>query len=110
MEFYEKQDICLRCMSPLNGGERCPNCGFNIDEYKPKEHHLKPRSILNGQYIVGTVLGEGGFGITYVGWALMLHMMVAVKEYFPVGIVMSLLGGPFFLHLLMRRKRSRVYD
>ena len=28
----------------------------------------------------------------------------------PVGIVMSLLGGPFFLHLLMRRKRSRVYD
>ena len=29
---------------------------------------------------------------------------------FPVGIVMSLLGGPFFLHLLMRRKRGRVYD
>ncbi len=29
---------------------------------------------------------------------------------FPVGIVMSLLGGPFFLHLLMRRKRSRIYD
>lgn len=29
---------------------------------------------------------------------------------FPVGIIMSLLGGPFFLHLLMRRKRSRVYD
>lgn len=29
---------------------------------------------------------------------------------FPVGILMSLLGGPFFLHLLMRRKRRRVYD
>lgn len=28
----------------------------------------------------------------------------------PVGIVMSLLGGPFFLHLLLRHKRSRVYD
>lgn len=28
----------------------------------------------------------------------------------PVGIVLSLLGGPFFLHLLLRRKRSRVYD
>lgn len=27
----------------------------------------------------------------------------------PVGIVMSLLGGPFFLRLLLRRKRSRVY-
>ena len=29
---------------------------------------------------------------------------------FPVGIIMSLLGGPFFLYLLLRRKRSRVYD
>ena len=28
----------------------------------------------------------------------------------PVGIVMSLLGGPFFLILLLRHKRSRVYD
>ena len=28
----------------------------------------------------------------------------------PVGIVMSLLGGPFFLSLLLRHKRSRVYD
>lgn len=27
----------------------------------------------------------------------------------PVGIVMSLLGGPFFLYLLLHRKRSRVY-
>lgn len=28
----------------------------------------------------------------------------------PVGIVLSLLGGPFFLYLLLNRKRSRVYD
>lgn len=28
----------------------------------------------------------------------------------PVGIVMSLLGGPFFLYLLLHRKRSRIYD
>ena len=28
----------------------------------------------------------------------------------PVGIVMSLLGGPFFLHLLLHRKKGRVYD
>ncbi len=28
----------------------------------------------------------------------------------PVGILMSFLGGPFFLFLLLRQKRSRVYD
>lgn len=29
---------------------------------------------------------------------------------FPVGIIMSLLGGPFFLYLLLHQKRRRVYD
>lgn len=28
----------------------------------------------------------------------------------PVGIILSLLGGPFFLYLLLHRKRGRVYD
>lgn len=28
----------------------------------------------------------------------------------PVGIVMSLLGGPFFLRLLLHHRRSRIYD
>lgn len=28
----------------------------------------------------------------------------------PVGIIMALLGGPFFLHLLLHHKRGRVYD
>lgn len=28
----------------------------------------------------------------------------------PVGILLSLLGGPFLLYLLLRRKRSRLYD
>lgn len=28
----------------------------------------------------------------------------------PVGILLSLIGGPFFLSLLLRRKRGRVYD
>ena len=28
----------------------------------------------------------------------------------PVGVLLSLVGGPFFLFLLLRRKRSRLYD
>lgn len=38
-----------------------------------------------GRYVVETVLGEGGFGITYLCREPSLARQVAVKEYFPVG-------------------------
>ncbi|MCI8910572.1 MAG: iron ABC transporter permease [Oscillibacter sp.] len=49
-----------------------------------------------------------------LGGAFVLVCDVAARVLFapfelPVGIVMSLLGGPFFLHLLLRRGRGRVY-
>ena len=78
---------CPRCMSPLSGQNRCPGCGFEPGSYAPPPHHLPPMTILDGKYLVGCAMGEGGFGITYMGWDLQLQARVAVKEYFPTGIV-----------------------
>lgn len=39
----------------------------------------------NGNYAVGEVLGQGGFGITYKGGDLSLRRYVAIKEFFPQG-------------------------
>ena len=78
--------LCLGCMKE-SGSTTCTHCGFDKNAYKEEPHHLPLNTILNGKYLVGRVLGEGGFGITYIGLELNLNMPVAIKEYYPNGFV-----------------------
>ena len=64
----------------------CEHCGFD-EKTQNLPHQLRIGTILRGQYQIGRVLGQGGFGITYLGWDMYLNMPVAVKEYFPNGCV-----------------------
>ena len=76
----------------------CPNCFSNtLDDqgicsacnYDPKNNRekyplaLPAGSILYGRYIIGKVLGQGGFGITYLAQDFQTKELVAIKEYFP---------------------------
>ena len=75
---------CLNCMREITTGTLCADCvSRNIPEILP--HQLKPGTILNGKYLVGNVIGEGGFGITYIGRDLVLDTKVAIKEFYPMG-------------------------
>ena len=78
---------CIRCFQPLNGMDICPYCGYSNASYHPKSGYLPVGARLNGRYSVGTVLGEGGFGITYAGFDAQLRRRVAIKEFFPAGCV-----------------------
>ena len=61
----------------------CPHCGY-VEGTPPKEiYHIVPGTILHEKYIVGRVLGYGGFGITYIGWDYTLDRKVAIKEFLP---------------------------
>ncbi len=86
-EISDPSSLCLKCMDAnmLNG--YCPLCGFSLSSYQKPMHLLTPGTVLAGKYLVGTAIGEGGFGITYVALDLNLLMKVAIKEYFPSGFV-----------------------
>ena len=82
------QKYCIHCMNKIAAEESiCPWCGLSENLYTAQPHHLMPFIILNGKYLIGKVLGEGGFGITYIARDLNLDMRVAVKEYYPFGCV-----------------------
>lgn len=49
--------------------------------------YLPAGTILQERYCIEHRVGEGGFGIIYLGWDLQLATSVAVKEYFPATIV-----------------------
>ena len=78
-------DRCFGCME-VHSGYPCPRCGYSPGG-NPLIYALKPGTILNGKYLVGRVLGQGGFGITYIGWDLQLERKVAIKEFYPSGHV-----------------------
>ncbi len=79
-----KINYCMGCMSPVTDGGKCSKCGFDISTYNVSKHCLVPGTILAGRYMAGRVIGEGGFGITYIGRDLVLDIIIAVKEYFPL--------------------------
>ena len=74
-------------MEDMGASKICPRCGFDPSQDRTLTYALKPNTILHGKYLVGKVLGQGGFGITYIGFDLTLELKVAIKEYFPTGIV-----------------------
>ena len=49
--------------------------------------HLQPNTTLQGgKYRIERVLGQGGFGITYVGYNTVFDDYVAIKEFFMQGV------------------------
>ena len=83
--------ICSGCFHTIPVTSRiCPHCGFDPHEYEVKRipEALAPKTILRETYLVGKMLGKGGFGITYIGYHLALGTVVAIKELFPAGVVL----------------------
>ena len=79
------QTLCYNCFQQVaDPSAPCPHCGFDLAENQQKfPVALRAGTVLNNRYIVGRVLGQGGFGITYVAFDTQLQARVAIKEYMP---------------------------
>ena len=86
MNAAEIDHICLKCMQPGLSGGVCGHCGTRSGFQQEPAFALPAGSILHGRYLVGAVLGNGGFGITYIGYDLKEDRRVAIKEFLPTGM------------------------
>ena len=87
--------FCINCGTQLPDDSKfCPNCGnafqlpqsvkFGQTGQQQADPHILPEgTILRGRYQVGRVLGQGGFGITYLGVDTLMGTKVAIKEFYP---------------------------
>ena len=90
----ETFSFCYNCFTQQNNPGTCPHCGFNVEENSQKYPiALIPGTFLNSRYIVGRVLGQGGFGITYLALDRQLNAKVAIKEFLPSEIATRLNGA-----------------
>ncbi len=81
--LMKSQQLCMWCMrAPCQCGRHAKKSDIPS---KPRE--LRSGTLLGRNYLLGRTLGRGGFGITYLALDTALDMRVAIKEFFPMGLV-----------------------
>ena len=86
-------NICLGCMEELPEGVNiCPYCGYKGGQRPEEDYFLYPGTFLQNRYVVGKAIGNGGFGITYIGYDLILNRKIAIKEYYPKSLAARGMG------------------
>jgi len=78
--------ICPRCMAVLQG--RACICGFVAEPNSDYAMALPNYILLNNRYVLLSVIGAGGFGVTYRALDTKSKQICAIKEYVPAGVAL----------------------
>lgn len=79
---------CDNCFSIYDGElGMCPYCGYSKGDPPADAFCLTPGTMIHQRYIVGQEVSSGGFGIVYKALDCRFDNVVAIKEYFPSGLV-----------------------
>ncbi len=76
------QEICPNCFRTTMENGICVKCGYQMMQDN-QGIWLHLYTVLHGRYLVGRVLGRGGFGITYKAYDIETSKICAIKEYLP---------------------------
>ncbi|WP_298378221.1 serine/threonine-protein kinase [Azospirillum sp.] len=85
--------LCPSCFAARPPQETCRDCGYPAKSDNRPGVHLMPGTTLLNRYKAGRMLGQGGFGATYLGWDDRLHVKVAIKEYYPSSLISRVQGA-----------------
>lgn len=87
MQEVDGRILCEYCFAQIQDTDNvCPFCGFDPAKYTPEPGSIQVGEILAGRYLIGRMLGRGGFGITYLAYDVPQKRKVAIKEYLPEGL------------------------
>jgi serine/threonine protein kinase len=78
--------LCPGCMDNDSGEPTCPKCGSPFQPVPTDALQLPSRTLLRGQYLIGTTVAQSTFGITYLAWDRLSQTKIALKEYLPSGL------------------------
>ncbi len=75
----------MQCKNCKNSIEvyPCRYCGFDGDDGRNPHYLSYGHELADGKYVIGRVIGAGGFGVTYSALDRVLNRRVAIKEYMP---------------------------
>ena len=82
---------------------------FRQGDATAEAYCLTPGTEIAGRYTIGRMLGLGGLGITYQAWDEKLETVMAVKEYYPSGLVNRLPGQAEVMLVASKREEEFRY-
>lgn len=104
MTGFDSRKMCPSCFQMTMNGRICTACGYSLEQSDHFSGGLAAGTVMNQRYVIGRILGQGGFGITYKALDLQRMRFVALKEYAPRSLGFERQGT----YIMLNSSKSRA--